>query len=306
MHAADSLSLRHAWPNMSRGVFMRNLHLPSSASAGGQAMVRWSKSSGLNLFLTILLCVLAGMASSVLLTAQQSAPSSHPAAQGYPVTVEGHEVFRIYEAFGPISAHDRAEKVSERLSKLVYTPSADLSSITENDSEYGTEIRLGDNVLTIVSDNDAERMHVARPLLAQYYADQIRKAVLQARQEHSARFLIKAAIYALVTLLIYLLVVWLVVAGSRRLLKRLQRSDAPLVKGIKIQQSEILGGERIASLMAGAVRLLRVALLLIVTWVFLGYEFSYFPWTRVHGRHLLDYVLTPVRFVGYAFLDYLP
>jgi len=54
------------------------------------------------------------------------------------------------------------------------------------------------------------------------------------------------------------------------------------------------------------VRLLRALLLLILTWVFLGAEFNYFPWTRVHGRQLLDYVLTPVRFVGIAVLDYLP
>src|SRR5208337_5675219 len=78
--STDSLSPGQASPNMSRRVFMRNLHLPSSASTGGQAMVRRSKSSGLNLSLTILLRVLAVMASSVLLTAQQSTPSSHPAA----------------------------------------------------------------------------------------------------------------------------------------------------------------------------------------------------------------------------------
>src|SRR5271166_2332205 len=117
------------------------------------------KSLSLKLCPKIVLCTCAAMAS-VLLAGQQPAPSSPPAAQGYAVTVEGHEVFQIYEAFGPVSAHDRAEKVSERLGKLVYTPSADLAAVTTNDSEYGTEIRLGDNVLTIVSDNDAEHMHV--------------------------------------------------------------------------------------------------------------------------------------------------
>ena len=91
-------------------------------------MFRRSKSSGLNLVLAILLGVLAVMASSVLLTAQQSAPSSDQANPGYPVTVEGHEVFTIYEAFGPVSAQDRAEKVSERLGKLVYTPGADVEA----------------------------------------------------------------------------------------------------------------------------------------------------------------------------------
>src|SRR5271157_3342049 len=291
---------------MSRGVFMRNLHLPSSASAGGQAMVRRSKSSGLDLFLTILLCVLAVMASSVLLTAQQSAPPSDQANQGYPVTVEGHEIFKVYERLGPFTPEERAHRASERLTKLVYTPSVDVAAITTAESDYGTEIRLGDTVLTIVTDDDAKQAHISRTVLAKYDASQIRKTVLQARHEHSAKFLIRAAIYALVTLLLYVLVVGLVVFGSRWLLKRLQRLEAPLVRGIKIQQSEILAGQRLANILAGLVRLLRVVIIFILTVVFLGTEFHFFPWTRVHGRQLLDYVLTPIRYVGTAILDYLP
>ena len=264
------------------------------------------KSSSRNLFATMLLSVLAAMASSVPLTAQESVPPSEQASQGYPVTVEGHEVFTIYEAFGPVSAQDRAEKVSERLGKLVYTPSADVAAVTTNDSEYGTEIKLGDTVLTIVSENDAKRMNAARAALAKYYAGQIRNAIVQARQEHSAKFLIRAGIYALVTLLLYALLVWLVVIGSRWLLRRLQRPEAPLIRGIKIQNSEILAGERLASILVGLVRLLRVVILFLLTVVFLGTEFKFFPWTRVHGRQLLEYVLAPVRFVGIAVLNYLP
>lgn len=269
-------------------------------------MSRRSKSSRRSPSLTVLLYVYVAVASSLLLRAEQARPSSDQTNQGYPVTVEGHEVLRIYESFGPISASDRAEKVSERLGKLVYTPSADIAAITTNDSDYGTEIRLGDNVLTIVSEEDAKRMHATRAALAKYYAGQIRNAVVQARQEHSGKFLLRAAIYALVTLLLYLLLVWLVVKGSRWLLKRLQRPEAPLIRGIKIQQSEILAGKRLASILAGLVRLLRIALLFILTVAFLGAEFNFFPWTRVHGRQLLDYVLTPIRYVGITILNYLP
>ena len=243
---------------------------------------------------------------SVLLTAQQASPAPDEANPGYAVTVEGHEVFRVNEGLGPFSAQERAQRISERLTKLVYTPSADLTAITTSESDYGTEIKLSDDVLTIVTDDDAKQVHLVRSLLAKYYITQIRDAVAQARRERSARFLIKAAIYALVTLLLYLSLVWLVVIGTRRLLMRLKRLEAPLVKGIKIQQSEILAGERIAKILAGFVRLLRIAVLFVLTWVFLGAEFNYFPWTRVHGRQLLDYVLTPVRFVASAFLNYLP
>src|SRR5271165_1866885 len=285
---------------------MRYLHFPASASSGGQAMLRPPKSRRQNLFTVVALCFLAVIASSILLTAQQSAPPSPPAAQGYPVTVEGHEVFKVYERLGPFTPQERAQRVSERLTKLVYTPGADVAAITTAESEYGTEIKLGDTVLTIVTDDDAKQAHVVRALLAKYDASQIRNAIIQARQEHGAKFLIRAAIYALATLLLYVLIVWLVVVGSRWLLKRLQRPGAPLVKGIKIQKSEILAGERLASILAGFVRLLRAVILFLLTVVFLGAEFNYFPWTRVHGKHLLEYVLTPIRFVGIATLDYLP
>ena len=269
-------------------------------------MLRRPQPSDRNPFVAVLLglCVVVG--SCLLLEAQQSAPPSNESEQGYPVTVEGHEVYQIYVEYGPFSAHDRAQRVSERLRKLVFTPSADVAAITTFEADYGTEIQLGDDTLALVSDDDAEHMHASRALLAKYYADEIRKAVAQARHEHSAKFLIRAAIYALATLLLYVLIVWLVVVGSRWLLNRLQRPGAPLIKGIKIQKSEILAGERLASVLAGFVRLLRAVILFLLTVVFLGAEFKYFPWTRVHGKQLLEYVLTPVRFVGIAVLNYLP
>jgi len=269
-------------------------------------MFRQSKLSVLNLFLMVLLALSTAMAGCPLLQGQEPTPSPRHSDQGYPVTVEGHEVFEVYEALGPFSAPDRAQRVSDRLTKLAYAPNIDLTTLTTSESEYGTEIRLGDTMLTIVTDDDAKGMHIARVLLAKYYTGQIRNAITQVRQEHSAKFLIRAAIYAVVTLLLYVLIVWLVVIGSRRLLKRLERPGAPPVKGIKIQESEILGGERLAGILAGLVRLVRAVLLLILTWVFLGTEFNYFPWTRVHGRHLLEYIRTPIGFVGAAVLNYLP
>src|SRR5271169_2309646 len=93
------------------------------------------KSLSLKRCLKIVLCICIALASSVLLQGQQSAPPSPPAAQGYPVTVEGHEAFQIFEPLGPISAHDRAQRASARLEKLVYTPGADLTAITPRSEE---------------------------------------------------------------------------------------------------------------------------------------------------------------------------
>ena len=142
-------------------------------------------------------------------------------------------------------------------------------------------------------------------MLAKYYVTRIQKGIATVRQQHSKRFLITAAVYGVVTLLVYLGLVWLVVAGSRRLIRRLQ-SAAPQLKGVKIQQSELLTGSRIAAVLASVVSLLRFALLFVLTWIFLATEFNYFPWTREHGKQLLDYFTTPVLLVVHGFISYLP
>jgi hypothetical protein len=245
------------------------------------------------------------LVSAAALSAQHAAATTQPADSGYPVSVEGREVLRIYENIGSFSAHDRAQRGTERLESLVYSPADDIANIASVDSAFGTEITLGDKVLLIVTDDDAKHLHVSRQMLAQYYVRQIREAISVARQQHGRKFLITAAIYALVTLAAYVFLVWLVVIGSRRLLKALQPNVAR-IKGIKIQQSEIVAGDRVAAFLRSAVRLLRVVLLFLFTWVFLATEFNYFPWTRAHGKQLLSYILTPVQVVAHAFLNYLP
>ncbi len=266
-------------------------------------MVRCAKFSPAKARLLALLFPLIFVIGS--LTAQQPTPAPDGSDPGYPVTIEGQEVLRIYEGIGTFTAQDRASATAERLKKLIYAPDADTAKITTADSAYGTSVILDENVLLIVTDDDAKHSHVSRELLAKYDAVQIRNAINLARQQHSKKFLIRAAIYAVATLAFYLLLLWLVIVVSRRLLKMLQ-PDAARIKGIKIQRSEIVAGERIARLLSGIVHLLRVVLVFLLTWVLLATEFNYFPWTREHGKQLLDYIFSPVKFVVNGFLNYLP
>jgi small-conductance mechanosensitive channel len=250
----------------------------------------------------IVVCALSLAATA--LTAQP-VPQANLENPGYPVTVEGHEVLRIYEGIGSFTAQDRAQAASERFEKLIYAPAADLAKIAAGDSAYGTAITLGDNVLLVVTDDDARHFHMSRQALATFLAGRVRQAISEARLQHSSEFLIRAAIYAVATLALYLLIVWLVVRATRWLLTVL-RSMATRFKGIRIQQSQIMAGERMAAVLIAGVQLVRFLLLFLFTWIFLATEFSYFPWTREHGARLLSYIGTPLKLIGQAFLNYLP
>ena len=268
-------------------------------------MVRLHSRVILKLLLAALL--LASCVSTPRLVAQPVPQQEQPTANnpGYPVDVDGQEILRIFESVGSFSAEERANGVSRRLQKLVNDPSADLSQIKVVDTTFGTSIELGDNVLLVITDNDAHHLQVSRTVMAAYYLKRIRDGIAVARLQHSKEFLIWAAVYATVTLAIYLLLLWMVIVGFRHLLRVMQPGAAQL-KGIKIQQTELLEGQRLAALIGGFVRALRVVLIIVLTWIFLATEFKYFPWTREHGKLLLNYIITPVLFVVHGFVNYLP
>jgi small-conductance mechanosensitive channel len=249
--------------------------------------------------------LLASLVSVPHLAAQHAASESDASSQGYPVDIDGLEILRIYEGVGSFSPQDRAANVADRLQKLVNDPTADIEQIKVADSPFGSAIELGDNVLLAVTDNDAKHLQLPRAALASYYLKQVRQGITTARLQHSKTFLIWAGIYALITLLIYLALLWVIVVGLRKLITLVQPA-AIQIKGIKIQQTQLLEGRRIAIFLGGFIRTLRVLLVIALTWIFLGAEFRYFPWTREHGKRLLDYIVTPVMFVIRAFLGYLP
>ncbi len=267
-------------------------------------MVRWGKRSLSKGVLAVLIATSCFLAAARL-AAQAASPEPDQATQGYPVNVDGREILRIFENVGSFSAQERAQAVANRLQTLVNDPTIDLDQIAVVDSPFGTSIELRDNVLLVVTDNDARHLQVSRSVVASYYLKQIREGIRAAREQHSKKFLIWAGVKALVTLLIYLLLLWIVIAGARRLLL-VVLPVARQLDGIKIQKSQLLGGERIAALIGTLIRAARVILIVALTWVFLGTEFNYFPWTREHGKRLLGYITTPVGFVIRGFLNYLP
>ena len=267
-------------------------------------MVRWGKRSFSRGVLAVLIATSCFLAAARL-AAQAPSPEPDQATQGYPVNVDGREILRIFENVGSFSAQERAQAVANRLQALVNDPTIDLDQIAVVDSPFGTSIELRDNVLLVVTDNDARHLQVSRSVVASYYLKQIREGIRAAREQHSKKFLIWAGVKALVTLLIYLLLLWIVIAGARRLLL-VVLPVARQLDGIKIQKSQLLGGERIAALVGTLIRAARVILIVALTWVFLGTEFNYFPWTREHGKRLLGYITTPVGFVICGFLNYLP
>ncbi|HBE88537.1 MAG TPA: mechanosensitive ion channel protein [Elusimicrobia bacterium] len=87
---------------------------------------------------------------------------------------------------------------------------------------------------------------------------------------------------------------------------RLSAWAASAVKGVKLQQVQLLTAERITEWLIFLLNALRVLLTLVLIYFYLPILFSFFPWTRGLAGELFGYVLRPLKELTLSFLGYIP
>jgi small-conductance mechanosensitive channel len=226
--------------------------------------------------------------------------------QGYPVTVDGYELFRIHETLGAASAQLRAERISAALEDLAKAEDFDPKKFQVTEEGGIATVRYGDQLVVTINDAEARASGLPRKALAAQYALILQSKLPIVHEQHTPRYLWKAAAYAAITILIYLGLLWVIIRGTRWILNSLETRSAGRIHGIKIQQSEIIQGTQVRALVASVVRLARIAIIAVLTYGFLAKALSFFPWTREHSQRLLGYLITPLITMGEAVLAYLP
>jgi small-conductance mechanosensitive channel len=255
----------------------------------------------------VVLCLVLNLASlSCFAWQSDQEGATAQQKQGYPVVVNGYEIFRVRQNLGAAPAQERAARISAALEDLATAKDFDPNQFRTVDENGVTTIRYGEQLIMTVNDAEAKGSGLPRNLLAAQYVEYLRLKLPIARLEHTPRYLWRAAGYAGVALLVYVLVVWLVVVAVRWALQTIASSSKGRIQGIKIQEAEIVQGARLTALLASFLRLLRVVLIVVATYLMLATVFSYFPWTRQHGRRLLGYVVRPLVSVAQAAVAYLP
>lgn len=252
----------------------------------------------------IVVLILSFLPAYAWQTEQEGAPAEEK--QGYPVVVDGYELFRIHQNLGAVSAQERARRISVALQELARAQDFDPKNFAGNEEGGVATVRYGDQVVVTINDAEAKGTGLPRKALANQYAKLLTEKMAMVHEQHTPRYLWRAAVYAAIVILIYLGVLWLVLTGTRWAIHILETSGERRIKGIKIQQSEILAGQRLVAIIVSGIKLLRAVVVLIVSYVAFAKAFSFFPWTREHSQRLLGYVVNPLIGVGQAVVAYLP
>ncbi len=251
--------------------------------------------------------IAAGCLAIAVTSAFGQAPSSPAAAtEGVPVTLDGRTLFTVQANLGPFTARERAEATTTRLLDLAKDLTIPPEAIAAAPFDASTDIVARDRVLLTITDADAQAARTSRSDLAAAYVQSIRSAVARRRAQYSYRSILVGVLFSLIATLSLLFLLW----GVRRIFpavcRKIDAGRGTAIRSIRLQRAELMSSDRIADILLLCVRVLRIACVLVILYVYLPLILSFFPWTREYTPVLLGYIANPVRSAVAAFVAYLP
>jgi len=221
-----------------------------------------------------------------------------------PVVIDGQVLFRV-RGFASYPAEQRARLIAERIEAAARDGSVPLS-VKPVASAEGIRLAAGDRFVMALTDADGRLEELKPETLAAVFAPRIEQAMRAYREARSPAVLLRAAQQAAAASLALLLAIVLALAGLRRLDRRTSRAYDERIHSVQIQSFEIVRAQRLRGLLRAVTRLVRLAVLGAVVFLWLQFVLGRFPQTRPLAARLLQLLLDPLGRLASGLVAQLP
>ncbi|NCS12370.1 MAG: mechanosensitive ion channel family protein [Microcystis aeruginosa G13-09] len=265
----------------------------------------------LGLFCLVLLLTL----SPILIIAAQN----NPAKQGqetpletlgevFPVMLDNQELFTIRQGIGSFSAQERAKSITARIEKIADDDALSPEDLTIkiDPEDKNPSIILGDTVIATITSKDAKLHVVSQEVLAERALAKIKAAIVRYRQERQPDNLLKDAVLTVSATLSTVLIFWVIIFISSRVLPQIQRLITSLVPGVVFQNFEIISSQTIGIFSLRVLQFIRTLIILTILYFYLTFVLRLFPWTRKFGDGFLQYFFRALEVFSQEIAKYLP
>ena len=174
------------------------------------------------------------------------------------------------------------------------------------DDTATTEIGSEDTVIMTVTDADARAAGRSRQELAKEYADKIRTTAEALHKEYSLRTILVGILYAAIATAALIALFKLLGMFFPKIHAKVESWHGVYIRSIRIQKLELLPAERIIGMIRTLFRLLRVALSLVLLYIYITLVLGFFPWTQGYSATLFQYILSPIKAVAQAAFAFVP
>ena len=256
----------------------------------------------------MLLALLAGPAS-----ARQQAPptAADDLAQleqetpTAPVMVDGVALFRV-RGVSSFPADQRARTIADRIRDIAANAAIRPDALRVEEMEYSSQLVADKQLVMNVYDADAKIEGVPRRLIADLYLAKVRSAIVAYRTDRSAPAMQRAGMEALVTTLVFAVLVIAIVWLRRRLDALLDRRFGERIKSLASMSQDVLSAKRVWAFLDAALRFTRSAAIAVLALMYLRRVFGSFPHTRQAANSVTGYVIGPLQTMWASFVSRVP
>ena len=235
--------------------------------------------------------------------AEQVAPDMVPTA---PVLLDGKVLFQL-RGVSAYPAEVRAQKTSERIEIFAKDLTRPIQSLRFVDDKTFTSIFADKQMLTTLLDIDSQlEGGIKRQILAKVYLKKIEEAVKAYREQRKTPHLLRNTFKALAATGLLAFGWWGLGWIFKKLDAAFERRYKARVKDVTIHKVSILQSHQILAGYHGALKAIRVFLLLVLLYAYLNFVLRLFPWTAYLGEHLLTVVFDPLQIIGKAIVATIP
>lgn len=243
--------------------------------------------------------------SSFALSLSQAPVSRQEEVARAPVLIDAFFLFQVrgIEAY---PAKERARAIANRIKKVAANPQIKIDDVIVIESDLFSEIMAGKERIMALADADASLELVDRDVLAHTYASKIKEAIKSYRVNRKSDRIQRGAAYAVLLTAALIGMLFLLKFLYKKLSSFLESRYKKKIQSLQIQSLKFVRADRIWKTLISLVRTIRTLLILLILYFYLSLSLNFFPWTRLLGRRLTEYIFFPLQQTGQAILDYLP
>ena len=225
---------------------------------------------------------------------------------GAPLIIDGDTLLVLYTRRGGILPETRVEDIREKIMEEGKRITLFSDSVYIFDSEFTTDIMIGEDLVMSVTDNDGLWQNKTRQELAAEYRTVIEAKIEQLHAQYGLKRKLMGVVYVLGAMLALGLLIWATNYCYRhwryRLLRRLLRRTRPLA----IKDYEVLNLHRQGILFLTSFNVLRYLVIFLLLFIFVPMFFVAFPETKSFTFTIFGYVWNPFVNILKSVLGFLP
>jgi small-conductance mechanosensitive channel len=258
------------------------------------------------IFSCLIYCLVLYASPAISETKKNSPAPQETKTESYPLVLGDKPIFPIQKGIAGNSAQTRATEVSDRLEKLAEDFSVSNNVTIRNFEGPLTQILVGDKLLMVVLDQDAEGLRRSREELSLEYAGKIQGAIENYRRQFQFRELLSDILYSLIATILLVAILIILNRVYRKIDMKLQSWMKEGKLFHRLQRFEFIPMERIRTFEGGILKLIRLAIILGVLYIYVTLVLGFFPWTRPFVHSISGYVFQPFKTIAAAFLAEIP